>query len=50
MGGVPLQVPVQKDNQQHILTTEPKSVKVSSKIPNKDTLFKNLDIEWSYKE
>ncbi|CAI2198451.1 18287_t:CDS:1, partial [Funneliformis geosporum] len=39
------QVSVQKDSQQHILTTEPKPIKVSSKIPNKDTLFKNLDIE-----
>ncbi|CAI2195897.1 5090_t:CDS:1, partial [Funneliformis geosporum] len=46
----PLQAPVQKDSQQHILMTKLKPVKVSSKIPNKDTLFKNPDIEWNYKE
>ncbi|CAI2201957.1 18433_t:CDS:1, partial [Funneliformis geosporum] len=43
---IPFQASVQKISQQRILTTEPKPIKVSSKISNKDTLFKNPDIEW----
>ncbi|CAI2194341.1 16434_t:CDS:1, partial [Funneliformis geosporum] len=42
--------PVQKNSQQHILMTKLKPIKVSNKIPNKDTLFKNPDIEWNYKK